>query len=182
MSTPRVAALYRYAGLGASLVRYSCPVKDFHFLLLPISRRTSERRGKGSTQGRASRSYLYFSMFNPITTRSHLLKLKIFAIALHLCCIAFKATRGRPIWFHLLHIAQKFGLYRSPDRATRARETFSSRMRQSYTAVFPKYKHQSSWFSWLRYVYLSTRDQGTVRSIPRRGDRRRYSASRMIRC
>ena len=62
-------------------------------------------------------------MFNPITTGSHLLKLKIFAIALHLCCIAFKVARGRPISFHLLHIAQEIGL----GRLTGNRETRNSR-------------------------------------------------------
>jgi Divergent InlB B-repeat domain len=73
-------------------------------------------------------------MFNPITTGSHLLKFKISAIALHLCCIAFKVARGRPVSFHLLHIAQEFGLGRLAGTAKReARETFSVWMRQSCT-------------------------------------------------
>jgi len=51
-------------------------------------------------------------MFDPITTESHLLKLKISAIALHLCCIAWEVARGRPILFDLLQIAREFGLGR----------------------------------------------------------------------
>jgi hypothetical protein len=78
-------------------------------------------------------------MFNPITTRSHLLKLKISTLAVHLCCIAFKVARGRPISFHLLHIAREFGLGPLARTAKReARETFSSRMRQSCTVGVPQ--------------------------------------------
>ena len=49
---------------------------------------------------------------------SHLLQLikrKISAIALHLCCIALKVAQGRPISFHLLHIAREFGWDDSPE-------------------------------------------------------------------
>jgi hypothetical protein len=80
-----------------------------------------------------------FSMFNPITTGSHLPKLRISAIALHLCCIAFKVARGRPISFHLLHIAQEFGLGRLAETAKReARATFSPWMRKSCAAAAPQ--------------------------------------------
>jgi hypothetical protein len=73
-------------------------------------------------------------MLNTITSGSHLLKLKVSAIALHLCCIALKVARGRPISFHLLHIAQEFGLGGLAGSAKReAHETFSLRMRQSCT-------------------------------------------------
>jgi Divergent InlB B-repeat domain len=78
-------------------------------------------------------------MFNPITTGSHLPKLRISAIALHLCCIAFKLARGRPISFHLLHIAREFGLGRLAETAKReARETFSLWMRQGCTVGAPQ--------------------------------------------
>jgi hypothetical protein len=33
-------------------------------------------------------------------------------IARQLCCSALKVARGRPISFHLLHIAQEFGFER----------------------------------------------------------------------
>jgi len=46
------------------------------------------------------------------TSDSPLLKPKISAIALQLCCLACEAARGRPILFDLLHIAREFGLGR----------------------------------------------------------------------
>jgi hypothetical protein len=77
-------------------------------------------------------------MLNTITSGSHLLKLKVSAIALHLCCIALKVARGRPISFHLLHIAQEFGLRRHARTAKQeARETCLLRMRQSCTIGAP---------------------------------------------
>jgi hypothetical protein len=77
-------------------------------------------------------------MFNPITTGSHFPKLRILAIALHLCCIVLKVARGRPISFHLLHFAQEFGLGRLAKTAKReARETFSLWMRQSFAVSAP---------------------------------------------
>jgi hypothetical protein len=78
-------------------------------------------------------------MFNPITTGSHPLKLKISAIARHLCCIAYKVARGRPISFHLLHIAREFGLGRLAGSAKReARESFLLWMRQSCSVGAPQ--------------------------------------------
>jgi hypothetical protein len=56
-------------------------------------------------------------MLNTKMSGNLLLKLKMSAIALHLCCIACKAARGRPILFHLLHIAREFGLQRLTGRA-----------------------------------------------------------------
>jgi hypothetical protein len=78
-------------------------------------------------------------MFNPIGTGSYLLKVRIFAIALHLCCIAYKIARGRPISFHLLHIGQE--LWLGPLAGTAKRqggETFSSWMRQSCSVGAPQ--------------------------------------------
>jgi hypothetical protein len=78
-------------------------------------------------------------MLNTISNGSHLLKLKVSAIALHLCCIAFKVARGRPISFHLLHVAREFGFGRLARIAKReARETFSLWMPQRCTVGPPQ--------------------------------------------
>jgi hypothetical protein len=105
-------------------------------------------------------------MFNPITTGSHLPKLRISAIALHLCCIAFKVARGRPISFHLLHIAQEFGLGRLAETAKReARETFSPWMRQSCTAAAPQIQ-ASKLLVLLAALTFALAQESTAQSAP----------------
>jgi hypothetical protein len=88
-------------------------------------------------------------MLNTPTSGSHLLKLKISAIALHLCCMALKIAQGRPISFHLLHIAREFGLGRLASTAKReAGETFftfgAGKVAPSTLPKFKQLWHQSS--------------------------------------
>ena len=103
-------------------------------------------------QLRASGSYtVYLVCSTQQRAGSHLLKLikrKISAIALHLCCIAFKVTRGRPIWFHILHIAREFGLGRLAElRNEKLARLFHFGCGKVAPSVLPKSKqlwHQSS--------------------------------------
>jgi hypothetical protein len=51
-------------------------------------------------------------MLTTKTSGSSLLKVKMSAIALHLCGLARKAAQARPILFDLQHIVREFGLGR----------------------------------------------------------------------
>jgi Protein of unknown function (DUF1573) len=89
-------------------------VREFHclfFVDLPAHSRAEAKRGNNAITGELL-VYHIVSMLPTKTSGSPLLKLKMSAIALHLCCIACKTARGRPILFDFLQVAREFGLRR----------------------------------------------------------------------